>query len=102
MVASQQQLSCNPLKNEKVSIIPGVMLEVDFWLLFMKKETYMCSISNTEKKWKPIPESQNTRNKNNPSDYLFQSPDLISEEQSYRDIRGQTKTQNEKKEGITE
>lgn len=49
MVASQQQLSCTPLKNEKVSFIPGVMLEVDFWLLFMKKETYMCSISNTEK-----------------------------------------------------
>ena len=25
------------------------MLEVHFWLLFMKKETYMCSIRNTEK-----------------------------------------------------
>lgn len=49
VVASQQQLSCNPLRYEKVSVIPGVMLEVGFWLLFMKKETYMCSIRNTEK-----------------------------------------------------
>lgn len=41
------------------------------------------------KKWKPLPESQNTRNKNDPSDNLFQSPYLISDKQSCRDIRGQ-------------
>ena len=98
------------LLNSNSAVIPWEMIKNHsrsdvgsaFLATLHEKRNIYVFYQEYRKKWKPLPELQNTRNKNDPSDNLFQSPYLISDEQSCRDIRGQTKITKLIEKGIME